>query len=159
TFFFVDYEGFRRNSQQLLTLTVPTLAMRQGDFIGLPVKIYDPQTTTISGSSYTRTQFEGNKIPANRFDPVTSKLLNAYPPPQTTGIVNNYISNMVQLQNWDQGDVRVDRQFTSSDTFFARYSIQHTNTIVPNTFPATTVTGIPHPIQLGNEDSFAGTSA
>jgi len=29
TFFFVDYEGFRRNSQQLLTVTVPTLAMRK----------------------------------------------------------------------------------------------------------------------------------
>ena len=159
TFFFVDYEGFRRNSQQLLTLTVPTLAMRQGDFSGLPVKIYDPQTTTASGSSYTRTQFEGNKIPSNRFDPVTAKLVNAYPAPQTSGIVNNYVSNMVQLQNWDQGDVRVDHQFTSSDTFFARYSIQHTNTIVPNTFPPTTVAGIPHPIQLGNEDSFAGTSA
>jgi hypothetical protein len=159
TFFFVDYEGFRRNSQQLLTVTVPTLAMRQGDFSALPVKIYDPQTTTPAGSSYTRTPFLGNMIPANRFDPVTAKLVNAYPAPQTSALINNYISNMVQQQNWDQGDVRVDHQFTSSDTFFARYSIQQTNTIVPNTFPPTTVAGIPHPIQLGNEDSFAGTSA
>src|SRR5207302_8547296 len=59
TFFFADYEGFRRSAQQLLTLTVPTLAMRQGDFSALPVRIYDPQTTTVSGSSYTRQQFAG----------------------------------------------------------------------------------------------------
>jgi hypothetical protein len=159
TFFFVDYEGFRRNSQQLLTVTVPTLAMRQGDFSALPVRIYDPQMTTPAGSSYTRTQFLGNMIPASRFDPVTQKLVNAYPAPQTTALINNYVSNMVQMQNWDQGDVRVDHQFTSNDTFFARYSIQHTNTTVPNTFPPTMVAGIPHSIQLGNEDSFAGTSA
>ena len=159
TFFFVDYEGFRRNSQQLLTLTVPTLGMRQGDFSALPVRIYDPQTTTAAGSSYTRTPFGGNMIPRDRFDPVTAKLINAYPAPQTGALTNNYISNMAQLQNWDQGDVRVDHQITSNDMFFARYSIQKTDTTVPNTFPPTTVAGIPHPIQLGNEDSFAGVSS
>jgi hypothetical protein len=159
TFFFVDYEGFRRTSQLLLTLTVPTLAMRQGDFSALPVKIYDPLTTTPSGSTYTRTQFPGNIIPPSRFDPVTAKLANAYPAPLTTGLTNNYISNMVQTQSWDQGDIRVDQQITSNDMFFARYSIQHTDTTVPNTFPPTTVAGIPHPVQLGNEDSFAGTSS
>jgi hypothetical protein len=159
TFFFVDYEGFRRNSQQLLTTTVPTAAMRQGDFSALPVKIYDPTTTTPSGSSYTRTQFPGNMIPASRFDPITAKLVNAYPLPQRSALVSNYVSNMTQQQNWDQGDIRVDHQFSSSDTFFARYSIQKTDTIVPSTFPPTTVAGIPHPVSLGNEDSFAGTSS
>src|SRR5579884_496724 len=159
TFFFVDYEGFRRNSQQLLTTTVPSAAMRQGDFSALPVKIYDPTTTTPSGSSYTRTQFPGNMIPPSRFDPITAKLANAYPLPQRNALVSNYVSNMTQQQNWDQGDIRVDHQFTSSDTFFARYSIQKTDTIVPSTFPPTTIAGIPHPVSLGNEDSFAGTSS
>lgn len=133
--------------------------MRTGDFSALPVRIYDPQTTAPSGSSYTRTQFPGNMIPANRFDPVTAKLVKAYPAPQTNGLTNNYVANLTQLQNWDQGDVRVDHQFTSSDTFFARYSIQKTNTVVPNTFPPATVAGIGRPIQLGNEDSFAGVSS
>ncbi len=159
TFFFVDYEGFRRTAQQLLTLTVPTLAMRRGDFSALPVRIYDPATTAVSGSSYTRQQFPNNTIPANRFDPVTAKLVNAYPAPQTAALTNNYIANLTQSQNWDQGDVRVDHQFSSNDTFFARYSIQKTDTVVPNTFPPSTVAGIPHPVQLGNEDSFAGVSS
>jgi hypothetical protein len=159
TFFFVDYEGFRRNSQQLLTVTVPTLAMRSGDFSALAARIFDPLSTTASGTSYTRTQFPGNTIPTNQFDPITAKLAQAYPAPQTSALVNNYISNMTQVQNWDQGDVRVDHQFTSNDTFFARYANQKTATTVPNTFPPTTVAGIPHPVSLGNEDSFAGTSS
>ena len=159
TFFFVDYEGFRRTSQNLAVFTVPTAAMRQGNFSALPAKIFDPMSTTPSGSSYTRTQFPGNMIPASRFDPVTMKMVNAYPLPLTNGLVNNYTSNMTQMQNWDQGDVRLDHNFTSNDTFFARYSIQHTNTIVPPTYPLTTIPGISRPLPLGDEASFAGTSA
>jgi Carboxypeptidase regulatory-like domain/TonB dependent receptor len=158
TFFFVDYEGFRRTAQQLLVFSVPTAAMRQGDFSALPVKIYDPTSTTPSGSSYTRTPFPGNMIPANRFDPVTMKMVNAYPLPQTSALTNNYTSNMSQQQSWDQGDIRVDQNFGSKDTFFARYSIQHTTTVVPPTYPPTTIAGISHPLMLGDEASFAGTS-
>ena len=54
TFFFVDYEGFRRNQQQVATVTIPTVAARSGNFSAFPNKIYDPATTTVSGSSYTR---------------------------------------------------------------------------------------------------------
>jgi hypothetical protein len=158
TFFFVDYEGFRRSSQQLLVFSVPTAAMRQGNFSALPVNIYDPQTTATSGTSYTRQQFPGNIIPISRFDPVTVKMVNAYPLPFTSSLTNNYTSNQSQLQNWDQGDIRVDHSFSSNDTFFARYSIQHTSTIVPPTYPLTTIPGISHPLPLGDEASFAGTS-
>jgi hypothetical protein len=158
TFFFVDYEGFRRTSQSLSVVTVPTAAMRMGDFSALPVKIYDPATTVVSGSSYTRQQFPGNIIPANRFDPVTVKMVNAYPLPLTSGLTNNYTSNMSQQQNWDQGDIRVDQNITSKDTFFARYSIQHTSTIVPPSYPLTSIPGISHPVPLGDEASFAGVS-
>jgi hypothetical protein len=123
TFFFVDYEGFRRTSQNLV-FSVPTAATRQGHFSALLAKIFDPMTTTPSGSSYTRTPFPGNIIPPSRFDPVTAKMVNAYPLPLTIRLVNNYTSNMTQTQNWDQGDIRVDHNFTSNDTFFTRYSIQ-----------------------------------
>jgi len=120
--------------------------------------IYDPQTTIPAGSSYTRTPFLGNMIQANRFDPVTAKLINAYPAPQTSGLTNNYISNMVQRQNWDQGDVRVDNQFTSSDTFFARYrSSIRTQSFRTRSADSGRRHSSPHP--AGQRDSFAGTSA
>src|SRR5205807_2040525 len=43
TFFFVDYEGFRRNQGQTLNVTIPTLAMRSGDF-SAENRIFDPLT-------------------------------------------------------------------------------------------------------------------
>lgn len=159
TFFFMDYEGFRRNQQQLSLVTVPTAAERTGDFSAFSNKMFDPATTLTSGSSYVRTQFPGNMIPASRFDPIALKMINAYPLPLTSGLVNNYTTNLNQLQNWDQGDIRVDHQITANDQFFARYAIQHTNTIVPASYPATTLAGISHPVPLGDEASFAGTSS
>ncbi len=159
TFFFVDYEGYRRSSLQTLLVTVPTLAERGGNFAGLST-IYDPLTTTPipNSTAYTRTAFAGNVIPSTRFDPLASILVKAYPQPQTSAAINNYTSNMLQTQSWDQGDVRVDQQISPNDSFFARWSTQYTTTVVPPTYPATTLPGISHPISLGNEDSFAGAS-
>ncbi|HKD08888.1 MAG TPA: carboxypeptidase regulatory-like domain-containing protein [Bryobacteraceae bacterium] len=157
TFFFMDYEGFRRNQQQIAIVTIPTLAERTGNFAGFK-PIYDPQTTTPTATSYTRTQFPGNVIPSNRFDPITIKMINAYPLPQTSGLTNNYTQNLNQIQNWDQGDIRVDHQITANDSVFARYSIQHTATTVPASYPDATIPGISHPVPVGDEASFAGTS-
>jgi hypothetical protein len=159
TFFFVDYEGYRRNTVNSVIATVPTLAMREGDFSGQPNTIYDPLTTTTVNGVTTRQPFSGNRIPANRWDPVTAKLIKAYPAPQTSGLANNYLANLNLTQKWNQGDVRVDHQFTPSDNFFARWSIQNTDTTAPNTFPAVQIAGISQPVALGNEDSFAGVAS
>ena len=55
TFFFVDYEGYRRDSQSLQLGNVPTLAMRRGDF-SETATIYDPLTTrpNPNGSGFIR---------------------------------------------------------------------------------------------------------
>lgn len=159
TFFFVDYEGFRRTSLSTLTTTIPTLAMRQGDFGS--TNIFDPLTTRTASTSsgYIRDPFPANVIPSSRWDPITKIMVNAYPQPQNSAAFSNYFSNLTQKQNWDQGDIRIDHQFSPSNTFFARYAIQHTTTIVPNTFTTPVqLPGLSSPITLGNEDSFAGTS-
>lgn len=156
TFFFADYEGFRRTSLRTLTATVPTVAMRGGDFTG--IKIYDPLTTRQQGSGFVRTEFQNDQIPSSSFDPVTAKLINAYPLPQNSRPFNNYVANLTQTQSWNQADARVDHQLSPKDTFFVRWSIQHTSTVVPNTFPPLQLPGLLNPVSLGNEDSFAGTS-
>lgn len=156
TFFFVDYEGFRRNMVQTSLRTIPTMAMRTGDFSGQPNIIYDPLTTRTVGGVTTRDPFANNRIPANRFDPVTAKLIVAYPTPTNSALANNYLANLNLTQRWDQGDVRVDHQFSPNDNFFARWSIQHTTTTAPHTFPDVQIPGLPKPVGLGNEDSFAG---
>jgi hypothetical protein len=159
TFFFVDYEGYRRDSQVLLLGNVPTVLMRKGDF-SEAAPIYDPLTTRANpnGTGFIRDQFPGNQIPANRWDPKTALLINAYPAPTSAARLNNYLANIVQHQRWNQGDIRVDHQATSKDGFFARYSIQNTETQIPSTFPAVALQGLSKPINLGSEDSFAGTA-
>ena len=79
----MDYEGYRRDSQQLLLGNIPTLQMRSGDF-GETAAIYDPTTTRAGGSGFVRTRFANNQIPANRWDPIAAKMINAYPPPTGT---------------------------------------------------------------------------
>jgi hypothetical protein len=159
TFWFVDYEGFRRDLQNFLVGTVPTVGIRNGDFSGEPNRIYDPLSTRPDPNrpgSFVRDAFPNQLIPRDRWDPVAAKLLAAYPLPTSAAIVNNYRTNLSQKQNWNQGDVRVDHQFTPNDNVFARWSIQHTETIVPYTFPAVQIPGVSKAVGVGNEDSFAG---
>jgi Carboxypeptidase regulatory-like domain len=159
TFFFVDYEGYRRDSQQLLLGNIPTAKMRTGNF-SETATIYDPLTTRANpaGSGVIRTAFANNQIPSSRWDPIAAIMVNAYPQPTGTGRFNNYLANLVQNQKWNQGDVRVDHQISPRDNFFARYSIQNTETHVPSSYPPTTLPGISQPVNLGDEGSFAGTS-
>ena len=78
TFWFVDYEGFRRDLQNFLTATVPTVGIRNGDFSGEPNRIYDPLTTRPDPNrpgGFIRDPFPNQQIPRDRWDPVTAKLL------------------------------------------------------------------------------------
>src|ERR1700733_1986361 len=76
-FFYFDFDKTNNNTAYSGFLTVPTLAMRNGDFTGLPT-IYDPTTQVITqtanGPVVTRKSFEeegyGNRIPASLMDPV-----------------------------------------------------------------------------------------
>lgn len=157
TFFFVDYEGYRRDAQQLLLGNIPTLNMRNGNFTETAA-VFDPLTTRAQGTGFVRDQFADNLIPASRFDPIALKMVQAYPTPTSPARFNNYLANLVQKQIWNQGDIRIDHQISSKDSFFARYSIQNTESKVPSSFPATQIPGISKPVNLSDEASFAGTS-
>ena len=100
--------------------------------------VFDPFTTRANPASpggYIRDRFPGDQIPASRLDPVGLQLLNLYPEPLTSGLVNNYTLNPIKSQNNDTMDVRVDNRFSDNDTLFVRYSFNNTNTIIPGAFP------------------------
>ncbi|MEO8736168.1 MAG: TonB-dependent receptor [Edaphobacter sp.] len=160
TFFFMDYEGYRSSTQAFILGNVPTVRERNGDF-SETAPIYDPLTTRAnpSGTGLIRDRFLGNFIPVGRRDAISMKMINAYPMPTSPGRFNNYSSNSIQTQSWNQGDIRVDEQITPKDLVFARYAIQDTQTISPSTYPATTIAGIDKPVNLSDEGSFAGTSS
>jgi hypothetical protein len=131
TFFFVDYQGLRQRIGRTVISTVPTLLQRQGIFTeaigGQSPLIFDPGTTTPTGAGgSTRTLFAGNVIPAGRMDPIALALLQRYPLPTSTGPANNYRRTANEIDDQDQVDVRIDRQFAANrDHVFGRLSVVH----------------------------------
>src|SRR5882724_7487364 len=91
-FFFADYEGFRKRQGTFASVnTVPTVAMRSGDFSGVR-PVFNPFTVRPAAgtaSGYTRDPFPGSIIPKSMFDSVTSRLIQAYPLPDTSALANN----------------------------------------------------------------------
>ena len=159
-FFFANYEGFRRSQARTLLNTVPTQEMRTGNFTNVR-DIFDPATIVAApgtASGFARTAFPDRQVPASRFDPLTARMMQAYPLPQTGALTNNYTAVLKEKQKWDQADGRVDWNWNEKNTVFGRYSQQNTVTSRPSTFPNSRVPGFDQPLGLGNEDTFAGNS-
>jgi hypothetical protein len=118
TFFFASYEGQRVRKSLTQTFSVPTAAMREGDFSGLP-PIYDPAAV----SPGQRHPFSDNRILAGRLDPVATALLAQIPQPNLTGIAQNLRSTGSQRINGNQYSARLDHQFSEKDTAYLRGSL------------------------------------
>jgi hypothetical protein len=125
SFFMVSYEGLRQNSFRELLTTVPTALERAGDFSqtrganGQPIVIYDPATTVAnpSGSGYVRSPFQGNRVPANRMDPVALNVMRYWPEANQPGDAATGRNNLRQrigegehgqLRRADRSRVRVE---------------------------------------------------
>jgi hypothetical protein len=90
-FFFVSYDGqFDRRTGHTL-LTVPTAAMRAGDFSASPTPLYDPATGNADGTG--RSPFAGNRIPQDRMDPIALRILRNIPlPTYADRLTSNYFA-------------------------------------------------------------------
>ena len=126
TFFFVDYEGHRVDRSLTQTFSVPTPAMRGGNFAGLPA-LCDPLTRTAAGC----TPFSGNQIPTSRFSPVAIGLLARVPQPTTTGAVQNLLAVERQRTPMDQGTLRIDHRLSDDDTVFGRFTVYNVRDLQP----------------------------
>ncbi|QOY91685.1 TonB-dependent receptor [Paludibaculum fermentans] len=154
-FIFGDYQGTRITSSggSIQNLgyggfyTIPTAAMRQGDFsklLGSSVgtdangnnivanQIFDPKSNATVNGQLIRTPFTGNMIPSSRFDPAAAKLMGLFPnenQPVKAGVTpfNDYFASTAGRQNTDQGDGRVDYRLSDKDSLFGSLSWQNTN--------------------------------
>jgi hypothetical protein len=134
TFFFGDYQGHRETQGQTFLSTVPSMAMRTGNFGELSRVIYDPANGQ---------PFANNVIPANRIDGVAREILSQlYPEPNTAGTrqangqtINNYLINPLKERQDNQFDVKIEHKLTASNRFFGRYSYQKTHRLQPATLP------------------------
>ncbi len=123
TFFFVSYEGHRREQGVTDVSIVPSAAQREGNFSGLN-PIFDPLTTVSSGGATTRTQFANNQIPQDRISQQARFFMQYIPLPNAPG--NTYVSNPITAFNQNQMTLRLDQEINSQNRFFARYS-HHVN--------------------------------
>lgn len=128
TFFFFSYERLKNSEAEPQLFTVPTEAMRRGDFSALlnqtlPIRIYDPLTAQATGT-VTRTAFVNNVIPQNRLNPVAVAYLNLYPAPNTAGNADgtlNYFSNQIRSSNYRSWITRIDHRISNSQTIYGKY--------------------------------------
>jgi hypothetical protein len=132
TFWFVGYEASRLIDPTFAGASVPTQAMRNGDFSGLvnaqgqKFTIYNPWTT---GANWSREPFDyGGKL--NAIDPSLqsplSKYLNSITPLPTTNdnplVTSNWFGNWpAWTRSWTLS-TRIDHQFSTKDRIYGSYS-------------------------------------
>jgi hypothetical protein len=150
-FFMANYEGFRERQAIQNVATVPTAAMRAGNFSapGIPT-IYDPLTrVTQASGTITASPFAGNIIPANRIAPTSTKLLQFLPLPNQPGsaLASDYQAGALAVINRDQFNLRTDFVESSRSSWFGRYSWGNESQFGPGLFPLIGQTVIDDPWQ------------
>lgn len=108
TFFFLDYEGFRRRAAITRTTNVPTLLERQGIF----------------------TDASGKQVQV-KLDPVSARMFNLWPLPNLSGPSGNFVSSPSLSTDTDQGLVKVDHHFKNNDSLSARFSRSRIDNFFP----------------------------
>lgn len=131
TFFFFTYtKDLRPATLGFPVSTVPTAAMKRGEFTGAGVPvIYDPATT----SGNTRSPFPNSTIPQARFSQNSAKIVPLIPDPNVGTLVGNY--NFVNTSQFkrDIWSLKFDHAFSPTNRvayFFTNevqsdYSIQN----------------------------------
>lgn len=134
-FFFADFEAKRQSQATTYISTVPSAAMRRGDFSELLPK-------TVIRVPGTTTPLPNNQVA--RIDPTSAKIVNLYPLPNIdgAGAVNNFLYNGPLLNTINQGDVRVDYR-TNNSSLFGRFSREDPTTTNPGFLPAPALGGGP----------------
>ncbi|HYP28377.1 MAG TPA: TonB-dependent receptor [Blastocatellia bacterium] len=120
TFFFFDYLGGRNNLPTPLASTVPSAAVRAGNFSEYARAILDPRTGQ---------PFPGNIVPQNRLSPNARAFFNLFPLP-TVNILNpdqfnnNFFAQRDVREEIDNFDIKIDHRLSANNSLSGRYSYQ-----------------------------------
>jgi hypothetical protein len=157
TWFEAYWEGFRSSQSLNNFASVPTQAMRNGDFsallgsqigtdsLGRPIyqnEIFDPTTSRPDPKDPTNTlrdPFPGNVIPTSRLSPATLQTLaKYYPLPNLNvgaGVLPNYQWAGSNQTSSDQTGIRADHRFGDNDSVFGRYNRSNATLSRPEGLP------------------------
>lgn len=133
TFFFGNWEEYRYRRSQVRIGTFPTVGQKNGNFTDLRnaqgnlIPIYDPYSTTGSGTGVSRAIYPGNIIPTSQIDPVARAINAFYPDPNRTPTdpftnANNFQTNSSEIQSMRQYTLKGDHRWTNANSMFVRYS-------------------------------------
>lgn len=131
-FYFGSWEGTYQRAGGTGLYTVPTEAMRNGDFSSYGTNIFNPFTGNSNGSS--RTQFANNKIDPSLISPIAQKIQSLIPMPNLPGTQNNYSANGVQKFDRNQGDIKINWNRNEKNMIWGKYSIMDANVGSPFVF-------------------------
>jgi len=159
TFFFADYQAKRQRHGTPFVGAIPTPPMKNGDFRGDPFisglltnpyadatmgdppnfqcvpgteNLLSPTSEPINSHGGQTVGTDCNVIPSALFDPVGQKMINLYPtgnPTFSNGI--NFANVPVRKLNEGEFDIRVDHNFSSKDSVFARFSYDQATSFIP----------------------------
>ncbi|HKE26375.1 MAG TPA: carboxypeptidase regulatory-like domain-containing protein [Bryobacteraceae bacterium] len=110
SFFFIDYEGNRSNTQTIMYSNVPTLGQRQGN-LGVPV--INPVTSGL---------YPNGIIPVTDITSFAQKVLAGLPLPNLPSQASNYQSTPAFIDRTDKFDLKLDHRFTDKLNAFVRLS-------------------------------------
>src|SRR6266850_2666322 len=173
-FFMSNFEGYRDRKQFQTLYSVPSAAMRGGNFSELLTNlggvnsqtgqpngvIVDPTQCTVVGTTRTCAPFPGNVIPSNRLNHISNQLLEFYPAPNTgtSGLTNNYLSLQDRVIDKNQYTQRMDLVQSSASSWMGRYSYGRENEIKPELkLNGTKLDTRVHQVALGNTRTLSST--
>ncbi len=124
-FFFSDWERTTRRQSASALRTVPTAAMRTGDFSSTGTTLYDPSTGAADGSN--RVPFPGNRIPTATIDPAAATMTGLIPQANQPNVFpNNYLAIAGYQFRRDNVDFKVNYVPSQRLQLFTRYSFSPT---------------------------------
>lgn len=133
-FFFMDYEGFRLPQAGLGLASVPTAAMRAGDFSALDHQLFNNANNTSAGP----VPYSNNQVPV--VNPAAVYLIQhpkLWPLPNATPtaglLLDNYTAPTRQFTSNNQGEIHIDYEPGPKDTVSVRWlqGIASDGTTVP----------------------------
>jgi hypothetical protein len=134
TFFLFGYEGSRIRADTDYNVTVPTEAMRAGDFIRQN-PIYDPGTLRSDPQRPTQTvadPFPGNQIPAARLSRAAVYFQQFYELPNVGP--DRYIVSPNAPDDFNQLSLRLDHRFNDRANVYGRWTRTGKNSATPSPF-------------------------
>ncbi len=94
----------------------------------------NPLPANANGSQPTGTPCY--KVPSSLLNPLAQKMINLFPLPNLTGSTTaNFLSEPVRSLDETKFDIRVDQNFSSADSLFARFSYDQAGSYVPGGAP------------------------